>query len=78
MSMEDQAARLARERSVPLLVKVEGMWVNPGHVVGLWWTPPGDDQRTEGHTTIRMADGHSIDVHAPLDDVAAMMNGYSR
>ena len=31
MSVEDQAARLARESSAPLLVNVAGVWVNPGN-----------------------------------------------
>lgn len=74
MSVEDQAARLARESSAPLLVNVAGVWVNPGHVVGLW-TSPGDDRSMEGHTTIRMSDGQSIDVHAPLDEVVATLMG---
>ena len=75
MNVEDQAARLAREPGVPLLVNFSGVWVNPGHVVGVWWTSPGDDRSMEGHTTIRMSDGQSIDVDAPLDEVVAKMNG---
>ena len=71
---KDQAARLAREPSMPALVKVNNTWINRRHVVEISWTAANDDQSKNGFTTIRMSDGHSVTVDASPDDAAAVIS----
>ena len=71
---KDQAARLAREPSMPALVKINDTWINRRHVVEISWTVANDEHSKNGFTTIRMSDGHSVTVDASPDDAAAVSN----
>jgi len=64
--ISDQAARLAREPSIPALVKVKDTWINRRQVVALWWAPADSNGGKDGHTVIGMTGGHSFKIDAPL------------